>query len=187
MNQKSIRSTLIGSLVMLMCGCVSVPVSKDGIEVEFPNVTQESPSFRPAYPDPPKESKEVKIEGTVAYRISGRSKESVKAELFDRIEPGLTLGEIIALLGPGYQPMWAGVGLVHWDCEDGRKLNVWPREGRLSEKPAYWVDVEGVNQKHEVVQKLATELVAGITIDGARVLIVCTKDTVQAKGEDDPG
>jgi hypothetical protein len=48
---------------------------------------------------------------------------------FDRIRSGMTLGELVAVLGPGRipgGPYFSGCGIILWTCEDGRELSVWP-------------------------------------------------------------
>src|SRR5262245_57008404 len=49
---------------------------------------------------------------------------------FDRVRSGMTLGELVAVLGrgqiasgPNYH---SGCGIIDWACADGRRLSVWP-------------------------------------------------------------
>jgi hypothetical protein len=115
-----------------------------------------------------------------AYYIGGQNLQPVERSVFDKLAPGMSLQQLVALLGPGFQPIYEGIGLIYWSCEDGRALNYWPDyDARGNSR--YWVDAHGQDQKHEIVGRLAQDLIAGIVIKGAKAVIVCTKDTRQAK------
>lgn len=177
-----IKKMLIVCVFICVVGYNSLPTSTVGIEVEFPDVSHspDNPVFKPILPDS-KEEKEVKIDGMLAYRISWQMRKPVETKIFDQIEPGLTLREVITMLGPGYQLIGEGVGFIYWNCEDGRILNMWPKEYKLSEKPKYWIVVRGLNQKHDVIRKLAHDFIAGIRIVDAKALIVLKQDTYLVK------
>jgi hypothetical protein len=61
----------------------------------------------------------------------------VKGKQFDRIHSGLTLRELVALLGRGWMgghgDYQEGCGIIRWTCEDGRELSVWPVTSRPEE------------------------------------------------------
>ena len=173
---------LIGALSISLLGCISKPVPI-GVEVEFPKSTNPAPlsSWDKPLSPAPDNMKEVMIEGMLVYRINWESQQPVQSKTFDGIKPGLTLEEMVTMLGPGYQPITEGVGLIYWDCEDGRTLNLKSKEYKLDEKPKYWIDVRGVNQKHGVVSQLTRDLIAGIKITDTRVAVVLKVDTYQAK------
>ncbi len=164
-------------------GCFSPSITLRGVDTVFPN-TSDQPAvhhdFKPITPDP-KDAKEVKVGGVLAYHITWGALQTTQTDIFDTIKPGLTLKEIISVLGPGYQTPAEGVGLIYWKCEDGRILNVWPREYKLHEKPKYWINVRGVNQKHDVIEALAHDFIAGIRIVDTKVLVVLKEDTYLTK------
>ena len=52
-----------------------------------------------------------------------------KPRTFDQVRSGMTLGEVVGILGPGRipgGPYHSGCGVIQWACEDGRQLSVWP-------------------------------------------------------------
>ena len=54
----------------------------------------------------------------------------------DTITNGMTLGQIVAALGPGWmpsEPPWEGIGIIKWWFSDGRGLEVWPETHRASD------------------------------------------------------
>jgi hypothetical protein len=51
----------------------------------------------------------------------------------DRIKDGMTLGQIVDDLGPGWISPLSGVGIITWSFTDGRRLSVWPRSYTASE------------------------------------------------------
>lgn len=128
--------------------------------------------------------KAVKIDGFLAYYISTGPLHLIATIKFDSLKPGLTLKELIAKLGPGYQSPLEGVGLIYWKCEDGRILKVMPDSYKLNEKPRYWIEIFGNNQKHAEVQKLAMDFIKGIQVKNEEVLIALTKDTPLAKAHE---
>ena len=162
-------------------GCFSPSITLRGVDVVFPS-TSDQPlihhNLKPITPAP-KDAKEVKIDGVLAYHITWGPLQTIRTDIFDTIKPGLTLKEIISVFGPGYRTPAESAGLIYWKCEDGRILNVWPT--KLHEKTTYWIDVIGVNQKHDVIEAFAHDFIAGIRIVDTKVLVVLKEDTLLAK------
>ncbi len=139
-----------------LSACKSLPVPKNGIEVEFPYLNGKSSDKQfiiPAYMKPPylypisskkdssqknipKKIEEVKIDGVLAYYITSSiyPQRFVSKDKFDKIKPGLTLRQIVKILGPGYTYAFSGIWAIHWTCKDGRSLSVWPHEYKLDKK-----------------------------------------------------
>src|SRR4051794_6390489 len=46
------------------------------------------------------------------------------AAAFDKVRDGMTLKEVVDLLGPGHVPTLSGIGNLRWKCADGRELTV---------------------------------------------------------------
>ncbi|HEX4612476.1 MAG TPA: hypothetical protein VH092_30060 [Urbifossiella sp.] len=58
------------------------------------------------------------------------------AKAFDEICSGMTLGELIEIVGVGSVmngPMYSGTGIIQWACEDGRVLEVWAHSHKREE------------------------------------------------------
>jgi hypothetical protein len=129
--------------------------------------------------DPPEA---VRIDGVVAYYRGGAQHlgGEPKSESFDKLKEGMTLKEIVSLLGPGSQNKFAGVGFISWRCEDGRILQVWPTE-QINEKAEYHVILTGTDQRHEEVARLAKALISSLNIKNLKVEVALTQDTSQAK------
>jgi len=51
----------------------------------------------------------------------------VKPAALDKIRSGMTLGQVVELLGKGWVPPNSGTGIIAWGCTDGRILKVKPR------------------------------------------------------------
>ena len=178
-----LRITILCTLLACLTGCFSPSIPLGGVDVVFPNTSEPPPAhhaFKPIIPDP-KDAREVTIDGVLAYHITWGDLQTIRTEIFDTIKPGLTLKEIINVFGPGYQTPAEGVGLIYWKCKDGRILNVWPREYKLHEKPKYWMNVRGVNQKHDLIETLAHNFIAGIRVVDTKALVVLKEDTYLAK------
>lgn len=63
-----------------------------------------------------------------AYQVieDGMSPPMVPTDVFYRIQSGMTLRELVDLLGPGWMTPYEGVGIITWTCQDGRYLQVNP-------------------------------------------------------------
>jgi hypothetical protein len=58
----------------------------------------------------------------------------VTAEAFDQVRSGMTLAELVRLLGRGWMcEQYEGCGIIRWACQDGRELSVWPITYRRDE------------------------------------------------------
>ena len=126
-----------------------------------------------------KRIKEEKIDGVLAYYIANSHPKTISKESFDKIKPGLTLMQIIDILGPGYTHPLSSVGFINWRCKDGRVLRIWPRGGAWNKKSKF--TIEGKNRSHAIVKKIVIDLISGMKIYDKKVLIICTKNTDQAK------
>src|SRR3954469_21328513 len=51
-----------------------------------------------------------------------KAPDPVPAAAFDKVRDGMTLREVVDLLGPGYIPNLSGTGNLRWTCADGRAL-----------------------------------------------------------------
>jgi hypothetical protein len=126
--------------------------------------------------------KPVKIDGTVVYfsgahLYAGKTQEP---ERFDKLKEGMTLRKIVSVLGPGSQNKFEGIGFITWRCKDGRVLQVWPTS-QIDEKAKYHISLNGSNQRHKEVGRLAKRLIARLDITKQKVAVVLTEDTHQAK------
>lgn len=63
--------------------------------------------------------KELKL-----FQLGGRPAAPAPASEFDKLRAGMTLREIVHILGPGYVPEFSGTGIITWTCADGRVLSV---------------------------------------------------------------
>jgi len=50
----------------------------------------------------------------------------VPPKIFDAVKPPVTLGALVFLWGPAYADPWESVGLIHWQCSDGRSATAHP-------------------------------------------------------------
>ena len=126
--------------------------------------------------------KPVRMDGIIVY-FSGAhyyGGEVYARESFDKLEEGMTLREIVSLLGAGSQNKLEGVGFISWRCVDGRVLQVWPTS-QLDEKAKYHISLRGTNQRHDDVGRLAKKLIARLDITKNKVAVILTEDTHQAK------
>jgi hypothetical protein len=57
-----------------------------------------------------------------AYVIDGKGIKPATAAAFDNIRDGMTLKELVDVIGPGSMPALSGSGMLSWTCEDGRTL-----------------------------------------------------------------
>jgi len=123
----------------------------------------------------------VRIDGVLAYYSGARKyAETQKSESFDKLKEGMTLKEIVSLLGPGFMDMLAGVGYISWYCEDGRVLLL-RRTLLLNEKDRYHISLSGTGQRSEDVARLAKALISSIHTTKLKVEVTLTQDTHQAK------
>jgi hypothetical protein len=58
------------------------------------------------------------------FVFGGEPPEPAPAAMFDRVRDGMTLRELVNLLGPGHIPQLSGTGTMVWWCVDGRTLRV---------------------------------------------------------------
>ena len=58
------------------------------------------------------------------FVFGGEPPEPAPAAMFDQVRDGMTLRELVNLLGPGYIPQFSGTGTMVWSCVDGRTLRV---------------------------------------------------------------
>lgn len=128
----------------------------------------------------------VRIDGIVVYFLlgfqyhGGNGGKTQECGSFDKLKEGMTLREIVSLLGPGSQNKFAGVANICWRCEDGRVLQVWPTH-QLDKKAKYHISLHGTNQRHDDVKQLAKALIARLDITKQKVAVILTEDTDQAK------
>jgi hypothetical protein len=59
-----------------------------------------------------------------SFVLGGEPPEPAPAAVFDQVRDGMTLRELVHLLGPGYIPQLSGTGTMVWWCADGRTLRV---------------------------------------------------------------
>lgn len=125
----------------------------------------------------------VRINGLLVYHSGKRYNEghlhNVKS--FNELKKGMTLKEIVMLLGPGSQNTEdSGIGFINWKCEDGRILNVWPSQ-QLNEKAKYHISLRGRNQRHQEIKKITMALITSLDIVNQKALVTLAVDTHQAK------
>ena len=61
------------------------------------------------------------------YEVSSEMPRRVEPAALDTIRSGMTLGQVVELLGKGWIPPNSGTGTITWGCTDGRNLKVKPR------------------------------------------------------------
>jgi len=61
------------------------------------------------------------------YEVSSEMPRVVKPAALDKIRSGMTLGQVVELLGKGWIPPNSGTGTIVWGCSDGRNLKVKPK------------------------------------------------------------
>lgn len=61
------------------------------------------------------------------YETSPEMPRKVKPKVLNKIRSGMTLAQVVDLLGKGWVPPGSGTGIVTWGCTDGRNLKVWPK------------------------------------------------------------
>jgi hypothetical protein len=57
----------------------------------------------------------------------------LKPEVFDKVRSGMTMGELVDLLGPIWLPSLGAMDSILWRCEDGRDLRAFPVLGTKEE------------------------------------------------------
>lgn len=124
----------------------------------------------------------VRIEDVLVYyrgpHFYGGERHS--SDNFNKIKEGLSLNEIVSLLGPGSQNTLEGIGFISWRCEDGRILQMWPT-GRLNDDAKYHIVLHGESQRTKEVKQLAESLISSLEILDQKVSVVLAEDTYQAK------
>ena len=63
----------------------------------------------------------------VPYEVSPQMPRKVKPVALDKTRSGMTLGQVVELLGKGWVPPNSGTGIITWGCTDGRNLKVKPQ------------------------------------------------------------
>ncbi|MBC8128581.1 MAG: hypothetical protein H8M99_15690 [Gloeobacteraceae cyanobacterium ES-bin-144] len=171
-------------LLVSFCALTCWPLHA-GVEVTFPVATKpegitKSEIVRGLTADVSPEP--IRIDGLIAFYSGAQyyGGESRNPESFDKLKEGMTLREIVSLLGPGSQNKFEGIGLICWRCEDGRVLQVWPTD-KLNEKARYHIALHGTAQRREDVVRLAKALVSGANVANQKVAVTLTEDTHQAK------
>jgi hypothetical protein len=61
------------------------------------------------------------------YEVSSEMPREVKPAALDKIRSGMTLGQVVELLGKGWIPPNSGAGIITWGCTDGRNLRIKPK------------------------------------------------------------
>ena len=61
------------------------------------------------------------------YEVSSEMPRKVEPAALDKILSGMTLGQVVDLLGKGWLPPNSGTGTITWGCTDGRNLKVKPK------------------------------------------------------------
>ena len=84
---------------------LSVFIYREAVGVE-PSTQERRPSTRPV--------------------LTTDRQEILKTELAQSIHDGMTLGEIVALLGPSATLQSSSAGIMTWTFSDGRTFHVWP-------------------------------------------------------------
>jgi hypothetical protein len=173
------------NLLITSCIFACLPIYA-GIEVSFPttNEAKEPLELKVVQAsaqtnDPPEP---IRIDGLVVYYsgVYHPQNKTHQSKLFDELKEGMTLNEIVSLLGPGSQNKFEGVGFVYWHCEDGRVLKVLPTR-QINEKANFYIALHGSNQRHEDVALLAKSLVSTLNITEQKIEVILKQDTNQAK------
>ncbi|CAN5644723.1 hypothetical protein BH09VER1_BH09VER1_16310 [soil metagenome] len=60
-------------------------------------------------------------------------KRKLPSALMKEVRDGMTLGELVLKLGPGWMARNEGVGLIAWFFDDGSKLTVWPKSHQATD------------------------------------------------------
>jgi hypothetical protein len=169
-------------LLLVLPACSTLRVPRTGVDVHFPTVataTTNKPPLKLPPVDPAK-LKSLTVDGATGYYSESQASQPAEESVFDKIVPGMDFQQLVALLGPGFRSIAQDCSIIHWNCEDGRELHFWP-DVTVDGKSHYWIDARGQDQRHEIVGRLAQDLIAGILIKDAKAVIVCTKNTCQAK------
>ena len=58
----------------------------------------------------------------------------VAKEKFDKVRYGMTLGELVQLLGKAWMRPNSSIRDIYWGCEDGRVIQIYPARCRKDEK-----------------------------------------------------
>jgi hypothetical protein len=91
-----------------------------------------------------------KLADWLPYEVSSEMPRKVKPAALDKIRSGMTLGQVVELLGKGWVPPNSGTGTITWGCTDGRNLKVKPKryakdevvsfEQREDDPAGMWID-----------------------------------------------
>lgn len=170
------------SFLILTCSLISAE-----IEVSFPAPTREEQKFQFPFVEQPKAEKAYKPvtkDGLLLYYSGSSFGEIVRqkhpAQTFDEVIEGMTLREIVSLLGPGLQNQLEGIGFIYWLCEDGRTLAVWPTT-EMDKEARYHINQREESQRLVDVRQLTTRLIGKLKISDEAVEVTFTEDTHQAK------
>lgn len=168
-------------------GLLGTSFLRAGIAVDFPPTADEKapvlltlPSWHekrgksvPYY----KEGKLIFFSVMGGANVAGHSIENLT---FDKVKEGMTLNEIVSLLGPGTLDSLQGVASVCWKSEDGRFLSL-ERVGGIDETAKFTITQRGENERHGEVKQLAEKLISSIEIADRTVRVTLTEDAPQAK------
>jgi len=173
------------NLLITSCIIACLPIHA-GIEVSFPTTNEAKEPLElkivQASAQTNKPPEPIRIDDLIVY-YSGffhPQIEKHKSKLFDELKEGMSLKEIVSLLGPGSQSKLEGVGFVYWHCEDGRVLKVLPTR-QINEKANFYIALHGANQRHKDVALLAKSLVSTLNIAEQKIEVTLKQDTNQAK------
>lgn len=179
---RSMRPKLIAIFSLACCSLGYADIEVDFPEPKRPEVSP-GPMVEGILPErePPQP---VQIDGMLAYyvRTGHGGWQAQSAESFDKLKVGMTLKEIVTLLGPGSQDRLSGIGFICWRCEDGRILKVWPADD-LNEKAKYHISLNGSGQRKEDVKRLAKALISKLQVVDQKVSVTLTQDTSVGKGK----
>jgi len=171
-------------VALALCGS---SLLRAGVAVDFPSITDEkAPLFSGIYLMPDMRGKAVPyhMEGKLVFFMveggGGDSGFSIEKASFDKVWLGMTLDQLVSLLGPGTVSSFSGTASASWKCEDGRILSlVCPPS--IHQTAKFTIRQQGEDQRHEEVRKLAEKLIASIEIADGAVRVALTEDTHQAK------
>lgn len=81
----------------------------------------------------------------------------VPADRFDKVRKGMTLGDLVDLLGKAWMHPKSSIQDIHWGCVDGRVLSVWPKQFRRNEICGLSMTRRQRGEKLEVLQVPSVE------------------------------
>jgi len=168
-------------ICLSLSGCSIKANNRVELIISFPEKDNSNEQFSKYMQQEYLEYKEFTIEGKIAGYTPCKMQAPLAVDNLKKIHPNMTFDDFINTFGPGYLPENSGCGILSWYFEDNNVLCVWPELYKLKEIPRYWISNYGQNRRHEIVKKLALEIIESIVILKDKVCIVCTKDLVQCK------